>query len=65
MGQALRLRSLIGDICMYTWFAMVRTTTGGFMRVTVQADNQYYAQQMLESMYGSELLTEASMWNNP
>ena len=50
---------------MYTWFALVRTTVGGFMRVTVQADNQFYAQQMLESLYGDELISEASMVNNP
>ena len=45
---------------MYTWWAFVRTTVGGFMRVTVQAPNQYQAQQMLMSMYGEKLISEAA-----
>lgn len=49
---------------MYTWWGLVRTTVGGFMRVTVQADNAYQAQQMLKSMYGSELMTEGANLQN-
>lgn len=43
---------------MQTYFAMVRTVVGGFMRVTVQADNPYNAYQMLKSMYGDKLISE-------
>ena len=45
---------------MYTYWAFVRTVVGGFMRVTVQADNPYNAYQMLRAMYGrirSETMT--------
>ena len=45
---------------MYTWWGLVQTTVGGFMRVTVQADNAYQAQQMMKSMYGDKLLTEGA-----
>lgn len=43
---------------MQTYFAMVRTVPGGFIRVTVQADNPYNAYQMLKSMYGDKLISE-------
>ena len=45
---------------MYTWWGLVKTTTGGFMRVTVQADNAYQAQEMMKSLYGEKLLTEGA-----
>lgn len=45
---------------MKTWWGLVRTTTGGFMRVTVQATNAYEAQVMMKSMYGKDLLTEGA-----
>jgi len=45
---------------MYTYWALVETVHGGFMRVTVQADNPYNAYQMLKAMYGSKLLSESA-----
>jgi len=48
---------------MYTWWAFVRTGVGGFIQVTVQAPTQYSAQQMLESMYGSNLSSNAALLN--
>ncbi len=49
----------------YTWWANVSTGVGSFMRVTVQAPNQYQAQQMLKSLYGQQLISEAAMDNRP
>lgn len=43
---------------MTTYWALVRTVVGGFMRVTVQADNPYNAYQMLKAMYGDRLISE-------
>lgn len=45
---------------MNTYWALVRTVAGGFMRVTIQADNPYNAYQMMRSMYGSQLLSESA-----
>ena len=44
----------------FTFWANVRTTTGGFMRVTVQAESPYHAMQMLRNMYGDNLISEAN-----
>lgn len=49
-----------GVIDMYTYWAFVRTVVGGFMRVTVQADNPYNAYQMLRAMYGNQLISESA-----
>jgi len=43
---------------MYTWWALVRTTVGGCIKVTVQADDAWTATQMLRNMYGSNLINE-------
>lgn len=45
---------------MYTYWANVQTVVGGFMRVTVQADNPYQAYQILKNMYGEKLLSESA-----
>ena len=45
---------------MNTYWALVETVPGGFMRVTVQADNPYNAYQMLLGMYGPRLLSESA-----
>lgn len=45
---------------MRTYWALVRTTAGGFIRVTVQADNPYNAYVMLKSMYGDKLISESA-----
>jgi hypothetical protein len=45
---------------MYTYWALVQTVPGGFMRVTCQADNTYNATQIFKSLYGSKLLSEAA-----
>ena len=45
---------------MFTFWALVRTNDVGFIKVTIQADNQFIAQNMLKGMYGDKLLTEAA-----
>lgn len=45
---------------MNTYWALVRTTVGGYIRVTVQADNPYNAYVMLKSMYGDKLISESA-----
>lgn len=50
---------------MYTWWALVKTTSNhgygetvnGFIRVTVQAASPYLAEQMLRGMYGDRLMS--------
>jgi hypothetical protein len=41
-----------------TYWALVRTVPGAFIRVTIQADNPYNAFQMLKAMYGSQLISD-------
>ena len=48
---------------MQTYWAFVRTGVGAFITVTVQAPSQYVAQQMLESTYGSNLSSQAALYN--
>lgn len=45
---------------MYTFWAFVKTVTGGFMMATVQANSNYEATQMLRAQYGDRLLSEAA-----
>ena len=45
---------------MHTYWALVSTGIGSFMRVTIQADTPYNATQMLKSMYGSKLITDCA-----
>ena len=45
---------------MNTYWALVQTTVGGFIRVTINADNPYNAYQMLSAMYGDRLLSESA-----
>lgn len=45
---------------MNTYWALVSTGVGSFIRVTIQADNQWNATQMLKSMYGSQLISESA-----
>lgn len=45
---------------MNTYWALVSTGVGSFMRVTVQADTPYVAYQMLKSMYGDKLISESA-----
>ena len=40
-----------------TYWALVRTVPGSFIRVTIQADNPYNAFQMLKAMYGDQLIS--------
>jgi hypothetical protein len=42
---------------MQTYWANVRTTAGGFIRVTVQAPNPFVAMEMLKAMYGDKLMS--------
>jgi hypothetical protein len=43
---------------MQTYWANVRTTAGGFIRVTVQAPNPFVATEMLKAMYGDRLMSD-------
>jgi hypothetical protein len=43
---------------MQTYWANVRTTAGGFIRVTVQAPNPFVATEMLKALYGDKLLSD-------
>ena len=45
---------------MNTYWALVETVPGGFMRVMVQAENAYIAYQMMLAMYGDRLLSESA-----
>jgi hypothetical protein len=46
---------------IYSYWAFVKTGTGSFIKVTVQAPNSYVAEQMLKNTYGSNLMTGAAM----
>jgi hypothetical protein len=46
---------------IYSYWAFVKTGTGSFIKVTVQAPNSYIAEQMLKNTYGSNLMTGAAM----
>lgn len=50
---------------MYKWWAFVRTGLGTFIKVTIYADTQYQATEMLRNMYGDNLQCEAAMSNDP
>ena len=41
---------------MQTCLANVRTTAGGFIRVTIQAPNPFLVTEMLKTMYGARLI---------
>jgi hypothetical protein len=43
---------------MQTYWANVRTTAGGSIRVTIQAANPFVATEMLKAMYGERLLSD-------
>lgn len=45
---------------MRTFWAFVKIETGSFMRVTIQANTFYDAQQMLLAQYGSRLMSVPS-----
>lgn len=45
---------------MQTWWAFVRTDVGAFMKVTVQAPDNWTATQMLREIYGDKLISEAA-----
>jgi hypothetical protein len=41
---------------MYKFTINVKTSSGGFIRVPIQAENQYQADQQARAMYGDKLL---------
>ncbi len=43
---------------MQTYWANVRTTAGGFIKVTIQAPNPFVATEMLKAMYGDKLMSD-------
>jgi hypothetical protein len=38
---------------MYTWWAFIDTTNGGFIKATVQANTPYEACEIMRNMYGN------------
>ena len=42
---------------MNTYWAFVKTVTGGFIKVTVQADTSYTAYEIMRATYGDRLLS--------
>ena len=45
---------------MRTYWAFIETQNSGFIRVTVQANSWFDANEMLKSMYGTRLRSEAA-----
>jgi hypothetical protein len=45
---------------MQTFWAFVETSNSGFIRVTVQANTWFEANEMLKAMYGTRLMSEAA-----
>ena len=45
---------------MKTFWALVRTVPGAFIRVEIQADTPYNAYQMLKAMYGDQLISSTA-----
>ena len=43
---------------MNTYWALVRTVPGAFIKVTVTAENPYSAYQILKATYGSQLISD-------
>lgn len=48
---------------MNTYWFNVRTS-GGFMRVTLQAENSFLALQLAKALYGDDLLSEGANYVN-
>jgi hypothetical protein len=46
------------------YWAFVKTGVGGFIKVTVQADNPYVAGEMLKNTYGTNLMTGPALVTN-
>lgn len=42
---------------MQTFWGTVRTGTGSFIKITVQADNSYVAFQIMKATYGDALIS--------
>ena len=45
---------------MQTWWGLIRTDGGGYIRITVQAANSFVAYEMMKAMYGDKLFTETA-----
>jgi hypothetical protein len=45
---------------MRTWWGLIRTDGGGYIRITVQAENSFVAYEMMKAMYGDKLLTRGA-----
>jgi hypothetical protein len=45
---------------MRQYWAFIRTTPGGVIKVYVTADTWFNAQQMLKNQYGSNLISDAA-----
>lgn len=45
---------------MRTYWAFVSTSHSGFIRVTIQADSWFEANEMLKALYGDRLTSSAA-----
>jgi hypothetical protein len=45
---------------MNSYWVLVRTVPGSFIRVVIQADTPYNAYQMAKAMYGDQLLSASA-----
>jgi hypothetical protein len=45
---------------MRTFWALMRTSTGGIIRVTVQAENNFVAYEMMKAQYGGQLISQSA-----
>ena len=45
---------------MRTYWGLMRTSTGGIIRVTVLADNNFVAYEMMKALYGDQLISQSA-----
>ena len=45
---------------MRTFWALIRTSAGGIIRVTVQAENNFVAYEMMKATYGNQLISASA-----
>jgi hypothetical protein len=47
---------------MNEYWIMIKTPSGGIQRVTIIADNTFFATQQAKALYGNQLITENANW---
>jgi hypothetical protein len=45
---------------MRTFWALIRTSAGGIIRVTVQAESNFVAYEMMKALYGDQLISQSA-----